>query len=246
MAPILSFQHVSCSKGKNDSETKVIRNLSFSVEQGEIVTLVGASGAGKSTVLRLIIGLDEKKEGDIFFQDKKIENWKIVELRRKIGFVAQLPYLFAGTVRENLLYAPAIHKTLPKDESAFVKFLLDQVGLSDLYAHRKHSDLSVGQQMRVSLARTLANNPVMLLLDEPTASLDPSTSSQILQLILDLSLNQGFTVLAVTHDLQSARTLHGRCLFLHQGCIEEEGPVERLLSEPHSPVLKNFVEGKLS
>lgn len=246
MDPILSFQEVSCRKGKNDAETQVIQNLSFSIDPGEIVTLVGTSGAGKSTILRLIIGLDEKNEGDIFFQDKKTDLWKITELRRKIGFVAQLPYLFPGTVRDNILYAPTIHKTLLKDESTFVTSLLESVGLPGNLADRKHSDLSVGQQMRVSLARTLANNPVMLLLDEPTAALDPSTAMQILQLILDLNRNQGYTVLAVTHDLQSAWNLGGRCLFLHQGRIEEQGPVEKLLSEPSSLILKNFIEGKVS
>ncbi|MBD3268389.1 ATP-binding cassette domain-containing protein [bacterium] len=246
MNSFLSFHRVSCHKGKAAQQTQILKQLSFSVEEGEIVSLLGTSGAGKTTILRLIVGLDSFSKGEIQYMGRPLREMDVVALRREIGFVAQLPHLFPGTVAENLLFAPTIHKQPIDDRQAFVGTLLDRVGLPKDMASRITVDLSVGQQMRVSLARTLANQPKMLLLDEPTASLDRASAAQILSLIRELNQQQGLTIMAVTHDLNAVKILDGRSLFLHQGQIVEQGPSQTILNQPQSAILQDFLEGNVT
>ena len=121
MSSLLTFENVHCWKGNGANRKEIIRDLSFSLDSGGIATLLGPSGSGKSTVLRLAVGLDEIASGRILFHGREIHAWDIRELRRRAGMVFQLPYLFAGSVKDNLLYAPRIHQRMPEDESAFVR-----------------------------------------------------------------------------------------------------------------------------
>lgn len=187
MNSLLTFENVHCWKGNGAGRKEIIRDLSFSLEPGGIVTLLGPSGSGKSTVLRLAVGLDEIASGRIWFHGRAVSEWDIRELRRRVGMVFQLPYLFPGTVKDNLLYAPRIHQRLPENETTFVRDLLDQVGLPSDLLSRSSTELSVGQQMRVSLARTLANHPEILLLDEPASALDPKAAAMRNALIPSLN-----------------------------------------------------------
>ncbi len=228
MNPILSVENVTCRKGDKFDQVTILSNVSFTVNSGEIVSLLGSSGSGKSTLLRTLVGLDPLSSGQIFFHEKSVQEWDIQELRRRMGYVLQLPYLFPGTVAENILYAPRFHHRLDKDEAAFVQEMLSHVGLPSDLAQRRSHELSVGQQMRVSLARTLANQPDVLLLDEPTASLDPKSAQHILQLILRLNREDGITVIVVTHDRDISRQLNGRWLCFMNKQINECDSINQL------------------
>ncbi|MEW6235660.1 MAG: ATP-binding cassette domain-containing protein [Candidatus Omnitrophota bacterium] len=228
MSEILWLENVSCGKKTKAATVVILRDISFCMNQGEIVALLGPSGSGKSTLLRAIVGLDEIFEGRLFFHEKNLLEWDIRELRRKAGLVLQLPYLFAGSVRDNLLYGPRLHHPRRIDESDLAAELLDQVGLPIDLIERRASDLSVGQQMRVSLGRTLANRPELLLLDEPTASLDPASSRHIVELIQRLNRERGIGVLAVTHERETARSLGGRWMLLQEGQLTQPETADSL------------------
>ncbi len=242
MNPILQFNRVSCIKGN----TQILNEITHSIQQGEIVTVLGRSGAGKSTLLRCAVALDEISEGTIQFHGKNIQEWNLSELRRQMGMVLQLPYLFPGSVEDNLLYGPRIHHCIHNDGSELVGDILHKVGLPTEFAKRRTSDLSVGQQMRVSLGRTLANQPEILLLDEPTASLDAQSERYILDLIRKLNQDHGYTIVCVIHKLDSARALGGRSLILDQGHIALEGDIDAILHQTDSPVVQALLAGSLS
>lgn len=239
MRPSLQFDRVTCQKGN----TCILNGVTFSVNPGEILTVLGRSGSGKSTLLRLAIGLDEMSGGAITFQGRDIREWNIAELRRRMGLVLQLPYLFTGTVKDNLLYGPRIHGLAVKDGDSVVSTLLERVGLSGDLAHRRTSDLSVGQQMRVSIGRTLANRPEILLLDEPTASLDTQSERHILDLICQLNREGGYTVICVTHKIESARALGGRSIFLENGALSLEGTVDEVFQRMDASAARAFLQG---
>ena len=244
MSSLLTFENVHCWKGNGANRKEIIRDLSFSLDSGGIATLLGPSGSGKSTVLRLAVGLDEFASGRIWFHGRTIQEWDIRELRRRTGMVFQLPFLFPGTVKDNLLYAPRIHQRMPADESAFVRDLLAQVGLPPDLLSRSSTELSVGQQMRISLARTLANHPEILLLDEPASALDPKAAAHLLGLIRQLNREKGYTVLCVTHQLDFARALGGRFLLLQDGRLTLDGRVEELDRHVDTAAWRMYLEGQ--
>ncbi len=239
----LVFKNVSFRKGNGQARKTILEDLSLTVDPGELVTILGCSGAGKSTLLRLAIGLEEASEGQIYFEGSSIDAWKITEMRRRMGMVFQLPCLFPETVRENLLYGPGLHHALPDNEQAFVQDLLKQVGLPHDLGERRTNELSVGQQTRVSLARTLANRPSVLLIDEPTASLDPQSATHIIRLIQRLNQNAGLTVLCVIHQVETAIILGGRSLLIHEGRLIEDGLVDELFGQEKSPAVQRFLSG---
>jgi putative ABC transport system ATP-binding protein len=236
MNGLLQFERVSCRKGGN----LILDEISLSAQKGEIVTVLGRSGSGKSTVLRLAIGLDEIAQGSVLFWGRDIREWNVAELRRRMGLVLQLPYLFPGTVADNLLYGPRIHRQ-KIDEDAVISEIFSLVGLPIDLAQRRTSDLSVGQQIRVSLGRTLANRPEILLLDEPTAALDPQSERHILNLIGALNRDGGYTIVCVTHKLESARYLGGRSILMDNGRIAMEGSAEEVLERMESRVAQAFL-----
>jgi len=206
MDEILQIEQIVCEKG--NPPQPVINGLTFSIEEGGSLVLMGPSGCGKSTVLRTIIGLDPLSSGDIYFENRSISAWPIHELRQRVGMVFQLPYLFSGTVADNILFGPRLRRQPVRDEDAFVNRALNDVGLPGELAGRRSDQLSVGQQMRVSLARTLVNEPKCLLLDEPTASLDHESEEQLLEQIFKLH-ERGMTLLTVTHSSKVANDLPG-------------------------------------
>ncbi|MDP8243430.1 MAG: ATP-binding cassette domain-containing protein [Candidatus Hinthialibacter antarcticus] len=217
MVNILTVESASCFKGVGDERRRILDNVSFSLPAGAMLNVLGPSGSGKSTLLRVLIGLDPLESGRIIFQDREMEQYGVGEWRRRMGLVLQLPHLFAGTVSDNLLFGPRIHRKPPQDKAAFVSDLLQRVGLPQEAASRNSNDLSVGQQMRVSLARTLANAPDILLLDEPSAALDRASARQIVDLILKLNRESGVTVIVVNHQIDIAQKLGGAVLFFDEG-----------------------------
>jgi putative ABC transport system ATP-binding protein len=196
------------------------------VKTGELLGMVGASGSGKSSLLRLLNRLDEPSSGTVYLEDQDYRLLPPTELRRRVGMVTQRPYLFPGNVASNLRFGPQQRgESVPDDEIAL---LLQQVGLPGLAA-QDVSVLSGGEQQRASLARTLANRPEVLLLDEPTSALDERSARGIEGLVNAVVRDQGLTCVMVTHDRGQAKRLCDRVALLEAGRLVQIGSVVEVL-----------------
>jgi putative ABC transport system ATP-binding protein len=184
------------------AEKVIVSDVSFDVKAADLLGIVGASGSGKSSLLRLLNRLDEPTRGTVYLNGQDYRQLPPRELRRRVGMVTQRPYLFPGDVASNLRFGPAQRGEVVPDE--VIARLLDQVGLSG-FARQEASVLSGGEQQRVSLARTLANRPEVLLLDEPTSALDEESKLGIEDLIKSLVRDHGLTCVMVTHDRDQAQ-----------------------------------------
>ena len=221
-APILRTEHLS----RVVNEKILVEDVNFEVRTGEVLAIVGPSGAGKSSLLRLLNRLDEPTHGTVYLEGTDYRQIAPRELRRKLGMVNQRPYLFPGTVEQNLQFGPRQRgESLPKDA---VKDLLRQVGLRD-YASRNVANLSGGEAQRVSVARTLANSPLILLLDEPTSALDDTSKREVEASIQSVVRDQGLTCILVTHDTAQAARLAARAVVLEFGRMVRNGPIKEVL-----------------
>lgn len=205
----------------------IVSNVSFEVHGGEVLGIVGASGSGKSSLLRLLNRLDEPSAGTAYLDGTDYRAIPPRELRRRVGMVTQRPFLFPGDVASNLRFGPAQRGEVMPDEE--VSKLLGQVGLPGFASHEV-SVISGGEQQRVSLARALANRPEVLLLDEPTSALDEQSRSGIEQLIADLAHNRGLACVMVTHDREQARRLCREVVLMEDGRAVRTGPVSEVLN----------------
>ncbi len=218
---------------KSFGNQKVLNGVSLSVKRGETLAVLGRSGTGKSVLLRLIIGLEKPDSGSILIHGQDITGLAIDpmgEIRKKMGFLFQHAALYDSlTVEENVAFPLVHHKQeMSKAERGDrVKQLLAEVGMEDAVA-KMPSDISGGMQKRVGLARALALEPEILLLDEPTAGLDPISSGEIDDLILKLQQEHHVASIVVTHDLHSAKTIAGHLALLNEGEVVIEGSFEEL------------------
>ena len=204
----------------------LVEDATFEAATGEVLAIAGPSGAGKSSLLRLLNRLDEPTSGTVHLQGTDYRGIAPRELRRKMGMVTQRPFLFPGSVADNLQFGPAQRgERLP--ETA-VDELLAQVGLEG-YAGRSVANLSGGEMQRVSVARTLANAPLVVLLDEPTSALDDAAKRGIESLIRTIVRDQRLTCVMVTHDMAQAARLADRALVLEGGRIVRAGAVGEVL-----------------
>jgi phospholipid/cholesterol/gamma-HCH transport system ATP-binding protein len=227
--PVIAVENVY----KSFASHKVLNGVSMRVNQGETLAVLGRSGTGKSVLLRLIIGLDTPDSGSICIHGQDIAGLAIDrmgDIRKKMGFLFQQAALYDSlTVLENVAFPLEHHRRdMPKSERADrVRQLLVEVGL-DGDIDKMPSDISGGMQKRVGLARALALEPEILLLDEPTAGLDPISSGEIDELILKLQRERQMASIVVTHDLHSAKTIAGRLALLNEGDVVIEGTFEDL------------------
>ena len=226
-----------------DKSKLVLNNLSFSLEKGEVVVIVGPSGCGKSTFLRCLNKLEEIDSGKIVLNGKEIssDNNKVHEIREKIGMVFQSYELFPNmNIMKNLILAKTLVQKRNKEEvKAEAEKLLERVGLLD----RKNDyprQLSGGQKQRVAIVRALIMHPQILLLDEITAALDPEMVREVLQVVLELA-KDGMTMLIVTHEMEFARAVADRVIFLDSGKIVEEGSPEEFFTNPKTDRAKQFL-----
>lgn len=204
----------------------LVNNISVKAQQGEILAVVGPSGAGKSSFLRLINRLDEPTGGTVHLAGQDYKEIAPRELRRRVGMVMQSAYLFPSTVAENLCYGPRQHgKEMPRSE---IDNLLEQVGLEG-FASRDVSNLSGGEAQRVSLARTLANKPEVLLLDEPTSALDDRAEREVEALLTRVLRDQHLTALIVTHNASQAARIASRAILISSGRLILNGTVQEVL-----------------
>jgi putative ABC transport system ATP-binding protein len=220
---ILRTEHL----GRTVKDKILVQGATFELRKGEVLAITGPSGSGKTSLLRLLNRLDEPTSGTVYVEDVDYRNIEPRELRRKLGLVTQRPFLFPGTVADNLRFGPAQRGQTLSSES--IDQLLSQVGLKD-YSGRDVANLSGCEAQRVSLARTLANSPVALLLDEPTSALDDAAKHEVELAIQQVVRDQGLTCVVVTHDVQQAIRLAGRALVLEQGRIIRAGQAGEVLS----------------
>ena len=229
---------------KRYGENTVLRDLSFTVRRGEVIVVPGPSGCGKSTLLRCINALEPIQGGEILLGGEVIDRSPagLPALRRRIGMVFQSYELFPHmTVMENILLAPCkVLGTKKEDAKAEAEALLRRVGLwekRDSYPR----ELSGGQKQRVAIVRALCMHPEILLFDEVTAALDPEMVREVLDVVLDLA-REGKTMIIVTHEMQFARAIANRVLFLEDGKIAEEAAPEDFFTAPKTERAKKFLK----
>jgi putative ABC transport system ATP-binding protein len=203
-------------------EVRLVDSVSVEVHCCDVIALVGPSGAGKSSFLRLLNRLDEPTEGTVYFEGIDYRTIPPRQLRQQIGMVLQQPYLFPGSVADNIRFGPQQRGEAISEEQ--IEQLLQQVALPG-YAGREVSNLSGGEAQRVSVARTLANSPKILLLDEPTSSLDPGSERDVEELLVKIFREQSLTCLIVTHDMEQAQRMASKAMLMKDGRMEKYGTV---------------------
>lgn len=211
------------------------------IKSGSRTAIVGSNGAGKSTLLNVIAGLDTEHSGHVFYgEDKK----SFDDYSREITMVFQKPYLISTTVEKNIAFPMKIRGFSDEEQEERVSSLCEELSLTHL-RKQKSWKLSGGETQKVALARAIAFSPSLLILDEPTANIDPSTTSEIERMLFKINKEEGTTMLFVTHNLVQAKRVCNHMIFLSQGRLIEEGPLPELLEEPKKELTKKFIAGEL-
>lgn len=228
----------------SEGTVQAVKEVSLKIPSNKIFGIIGKSGAGKSSLVRLISLLETPDEGKVFYDDKRVDNLSKKELilqRRRIGMIFQNFALFSSrTAGENIAYPMEICGTDKKKIASRVDELLEVVGLSDK-KNSPISTLSGGQKQRIAIARALANNPDVLFCDEATSALDPQTTKSILSLIRDIQQKMNLTVVMITHQMEVVRDACDYVAVLDDGLVVEEGKVSQIFAHPKSSVTKDFL-----
>ena len=236
---MIEFQHVT----KSYKDNKVLSDISLTIEDGELVAIIGSSGCGKTTTLKMINRLIRPTKGKIFIDGKDIEDMNKVEMRRSIGYVIQQAGLFPHmTVRENIELIQRLEKKDEEQISKNTEYLMDMVGLNgDEFLDRYPNDLSGGQQQRVGVARALANNPKIMLMAEPFSALDPMTRVSLQDELIALHEKVDKTIVFVTHDMDEAIKIADKICIMKDGHILQYDTPEEILKNPANEFVENFV-----
>lgn len=242
---------------KNFGDTEVLRGVSFDAYSGDVISIIGSSGSGKSTLLRCINFLENADSGEIIVGGEVIRTHRtkngrqipsdkrqLNRMRASLGMVFQNFNLWAHrTVLENIIEGPLqVLKLSRKQAIAEAENMMDKVGISEK-RHQYPAQLSGGQQQRVAIARALAMHPTVMLFDEPTSALDPELVGEVSQVIRRLAAEKR-TMIMVTHEMSLARDISNHLIFLHEGCIEEQGPPDLIMNNPKSDRFRKFI-GKI-
>jgi polar amino acid transport system ATP-binding protein len=229
---------------KQFGETMVLRGVNLTVDEGDVVAVIGRSGSGKSTFLRILNGLETFDAGIVKIDGERVSGLEndLRPLRLKVGMVFQQFNLFPHlTVGENVMLAPRVVKKEPESEVKILAAeMLERVGLGDKF-NAFPDQLSGGQQQRVAIARALAMRPRMLLCDEITSALDPELVGEVLEVVRQLAA-QGMTLIMVTHEMRFAREVGNKLVFMHQGKVHEAGDPKMLFANPRTPELASFIQ----
>lgn len=247
--PILRVEKLN----KNFALHQVLKNINLTVNEGDVMSIVGPSGSGKSTLLRCLNHLEKPSSGVVFLNDEPIglkwQNNTLLEMtynelakqRQKMGMVFQGFHLFPHrTALENIIQAPICVKKMRREQAIDEAMaLLKKIGLSDR-AHYYPSQLSGGQQQRVAIARALAMKPELMLFDEPTSALDPELVGEVLSTMRSLA-DDGMTMIVVTHEMSFARDVCDHVVFMDEGVIIEAGKPDQVLTQPTNPRTRSFL-----
>jgi len=223
-------------------QREVLNIGELEVRRGEILCIVGPNGAGKTTLLRLLSFLEPPSLGEIFFGGRLVDGAIPLAIRRRVTMVFQRPILLHATAQQNVVYGLRIRGEKDGDDRA--TRVLEQVGLGE-FAHVPARKLSGGEAQRVALARALVIEPQVLLLDEPTANLDPYNISLIERIVTNLNREHGITIVLVTHNVFQAQRLAHRVALLLEGQVVETAEVERFFNDPRDPRTAAFVRGEM-
>ena len=232
----IEFKNVSYSI----DNIKILKNITGSIPKGKITTLVGPSGSGKTSLFKLCNGLASPTGGDIFINDKAIDSYDPIELRRLVGIALQNAPMIKGSVFENLSLPIKLQGEELSEEEA-IDFL-KRVGLEKQFLHHKSDDLSGGQKQKVSIARTLINRSNILLLDEITSALDKTSVKEIEELILHINNHYDVTIIWITHNLEQAKRIGDYVWVMMNGELIETGTSD-LLNNPKNELVRQFVIG---
>jgi ABC-type proline/glycine betaine transport system ATPase subunit len=220
---------------------RVLDDIHMSVNEGEVFVILGPTGSGKSTLLRMLNRLDVPDSGTVLLDGKNTEDWDVLDLRKRIGMVFQVPALFDGTVEEDILLG---RKLRGETGQSMAAELASRVGLSAEFLHRSTKELSAGEKQKVAIARALANEPEILLMDEPSSAQDPSSKMNLEAIIREVT-KAGLTVVMVTHDVQQAKRLANRVLLLIDGKGVAQGGADEVLTDNASALVKRFLNGNM-
>lgn len=238
---ILEIKNLKKSYGQN----QVLKDISISVEKGEVISIIGSSGSGKSTFLRSINLLETPTEGQILYhgQDVLAKGYDLTTYREKLGMVFQSFNLFNNlNVLENAIVAQTtVLKRDRAEAEKIAKENLNKVGMTEQYWTAKPSQLSGGQKQRVAIARALSVDPEVILFDEPTSALDPEMVGEVLKTMQDLA-KSGLTMLIVTHEMEFARDVSDRVIFMDKGVIAEEGSPQQIFENPQEERTREFLQ----
>ena len=234
---ILQVRHLSKSFGDHE----VLKDIDFTVNKGDVTSILGASGSGKSTLLRCINLLETPTAGEIFYHGEDVSTMNPAQYRSHVGMVFQSFNLFANmSVLKNCMVGQM--KVLKKSREEAEKtalYYLDKVGMTP-YIHAKPRHISGGQKQRVAIARALAMNPEVLLFDEPTSALDPEMVGEVLSVMQELA-KEGMTMLVVTHEMAFARDVSSRVVFMNDGVICEQGTPQEIFENPQKQPTRDFL-----
>lgn len=244
MQTAIEFKNIKKAYG-----TKVIlKNFNLSIEKGGFITIIGSSGCGKTTALKMVNGLIKPTSGDILINGESIQTKNMIQLRRNTGYAIQGSVLFPHmTVEQNISYVPNLLNKRNKEKTkAAVNKWMQIVGLDEELKHRYPSELSGGQQQRVGIARALAASPDLLLMDEPFGAVDEITRRQLQSELLTIYKKTGITILFVTHDISEALKLGTKVLVIDKGEIQQYASPEELLRCPATDFVKQLVDKEYS
>lgn len=240
MENIIEVKHLNKSFGNNE----VLRDINFYVNKGEVVSIIGSSGSGKSTLLRCINLLEKPSGGEIIYKGENIldDNYNIFTYRAKLGMVFQQFNLFNNhnALSNCTVSQIKVLKRTPEEAEKVAMKYLQVVGMES-FINAKPKQLSGGQQQRVAIARALAMEPDVMLFDEPTSALDPEMVGEVLEVMNNLA-NSGLTMLVVTHEMEFARDVSDRVVFMDAGVIAEEGTPEQIFNNPKEKRTKEFLQ----
>ena len=241
---MITLKNVNKVLSNNKNTIKAVDNVSLSIDAGEIYGIIGYSGAGKSTLIRMLNGLELPSSGEVFIDQQnlnKLTNRKLRTVRQDIGMIFQhFNLLWSRTVKENILFPLEIANVPKSERFKKAEELIQLVGLEgreDAYP----SQLSGGQKQRVGIARALANDPKVLLCDEATSSLDPQTTDNILELLLDINRRLNLTIVMITHEMNVIRKICHRVAVMDHGRVVEEGEVVEVFKHPEQSITKRFI-----
>lgn len=245
---MIEIKNVSKTFHQKKQSFKALNNVSLTIEQGDIVGIIGFSGAGKSTLIRTVNLLEKPDSGEIVINGKdftKLNSRQLAQERKKIGMIFQhFNLLSSRTVFENIALPLELDHISKTEINKKVNELLKIVGLEDK-AHDYPKSLSGGQKQRVAIARALANDPYLLLCDEATSALDPATTQSILQLLRDINQRLGITILLITHEMEVIKTVCNHVAVIDKGQLLIKGTLSEIVSNKENPIIKQFLNSSV-